>query len=218
MTTHPAFDQLSDCADANAPLPGDVSDHVAQCDSCAAQVSALRELRLHTKALPREIRPPADLLAGIRGEIAHHERAASPRANSRPYLLAAAALLIAVLSSLATVSVMRNRTELPSVSRSKVVAATVTSVLPAQLTSTEARYEQSVTSLQRTLAERRDSLAPSTVALVERSLRTADSAIAEARDALARDPGNRALIQLFASNYERKIDLLKRATELTPRT
>ena len=36
--------------------------------------------------------------------------------------------------------------------------------------------------------------------------------------ALARDPANRALAALFASNYERKIDLLRRATELAPRT
>jgi hypothetical protein len=56
------------------------------------------------------------------------------------------------------------------------------------------------------------------VATVERSLRIADSAIAEARDALERDPSNVVLERLFASNYERKIDLLRRANELAPRT
>ena len=65
---------------------------------------------------------------------------------------------------------------------------------------------------------RGDSLAPSTVATVERSLRIADSAIAEARSALEQDPANRVLGELFVSNYERKIDLLRRATELAPRT
>ena len=74
------------------------------------------------------------------------------------------------------------------------------------------------TALWRTLDERRDSLAPSTVATVERSLRIADSAIAEARSALEQDPANRVLGELFVSNYERKIDLLRRATELAPRT
>ena len=68
------------------------------------------------------------------------------------------------------------------------------------------------------LDERRDSLAPSTVATVERSLRIADSAIAEARAALERDPSNAVLAALFTSNYERKIDVLRRATELAPRT
>jgi hypothetical protein len=56
------------------------------------------------------------------------------------------------------------------------------------------------------------------VETVERSLHVADAAIAEARDALARDPANGLLAEIFASNYERKIDLLRRATELAPRT
>ena len=90
--------------------------------------------------------------------------------------------------------------------------------LPASLASTETSFTRSVDVLQRTLSERRDSLAPSTVETVERSLRVADSAIAEARVALARDPSNGTLVKLFASNYARKIDLLRRATELAPRT
>ena len=56
------------------------------------------------------------------------------------------------------------------------------------------------------------------MATVEHSLRIADSAIAEARAALASDPANAALAALFNSNYERKIDVLRRATELAPRT
>jgi hypothetical protein len=68
------------------------------------------------------------------------------------------------------------------------------------------------------LHQRRASPAPSTVVVVERSLRIADSAIAEAREALARDPANRALAEIFASNHERKIELLERASELARRT
>ena len=90
--------------------------------------------------------------------------------------------------------------------------------LPARLASAEQGYLRSTMALRRTLDERRDSLAPSTVATVERSLRIADSAIAEARAALERDPSNAVLAALFASNYERKIDVLRRATELAPRT
>jgi len=90
--------------------------------------------------------------------------------------------------------------------------------LPAQSASDEQGYARSAGALQETLAQRRDSLAPSTIATVERSLRVADSAIAEARTALTADPANRALARLFASNYERKIDLLRRANELAPRT
>jgi hypothetical protein len=79
-------------------------------------------------------------------------------------------------------------------------------------------YTRSIEALRRTLDERRDSLAPSTIATVERSARIADSAIAEARAALERDPANRVLEELLHSNYERKVDLLQRAAELAPRT
>ena len=96
--------------------------------------------------------------------------------------------------------------------------AAIGAQLPAHLVVAERGYARSIDALWRTLDERRDSLAPSTVATVERSLRIADSAIAEARSALEQDPANRVLGELFVSNYERKIDLLRRATELAPRT
>jgi hypothetical protein len=135
--------------------------------------------------------------------------------------LAAAAVVIAVASSSLTAVVLRERraevaTTEPSVALPS--APSSEAALPARYVSAEKGYTRSVETLQRVLDERRDSLAPSTIATVERSLRIADSAIAEARDALARDPANRALAALFASNYERKIDLLRRATELAPRT
>jgi hypothetical protein len=75
--------------------------------------------------------------------------------------------------------------------------------LPAHLAVAELGYERSIDALRRTLDERRDSLAPSTVATVERSLRIADSAIAEARSALEHDPSNQVLAERLVSNYER---------------
>ena len=61
-------------------------------------------------------------------------------------------------------------------------------------------------------------LDPATIATVERSLTTIDGAIAEARAALMRDPGNGTLSRLLASSYEQKVTLLRRASELTPRS
>ena len=49
----------------------------------------------------------------------------------------------------------------------------------------------------------------------ERSLATIDSAIAEARAALAADPANEALVRNLSAHYERKVELLHRATELS---
>jgi hypothetical protein len=58
-------------------------------------------------------------------------------------------------------------------------------------------------------------LSPATVRVVERSLATIDTAIAEARAALASDPANRSLVEILSANYERKVELLQRATELS---
>jgi len=172
-----------------------------------------------TAALPREIAPPPEVWSAIRAELA--ERSSNARRWDR-WRLAAAGLLIAASSSLLTVVALRTRDHARAVAvaprSSPGAAATAEPRLPARLASMEQGYLRSTEALRRTLDERRDSLAPSTVATVERSLRIADSAIAEARAALERDPSNAVLAALFTSNYERKIDVLRRATELAPRT
>ena len=174
-------------------------------------------------ALPREIAPPADLWPAIRAELA--PRSARGVRWTAGWRLAAAALVVAASSSILTLVAVRAREgagetavvvtpdRAPAQSRIPAPAQ-----LPAHLVVAERGYARSIDALWRTLDERRDSLAPSTVATVERSLRIADSAIAEARSALEQDPANRVLADLLVSNYERKIDLLRRATELAPRT
>ena len=176
-----------------------------------------------TAALPREIAPPDDLWPAIRAELA--PRSARTFQWSARWRLAAAALVVAASSSILTLLAVGSRNR---VSDGPVAATSDRPLaqerisappqLPAHLVVAERGYARSMESLWRTLDERRDSLAPSTVATVERSLRIADSAIAEARSALERDPGNRVLADLLVSNYERKLDLLRRATELAPRT
>jgi len=169
-----------------------------------------------TSRLPREIAPPPELWSSIRAELAPRSRTIQWNARWR---LAAAALLVAASSSILTLLAVRAR---DGVDPTHLVAATdsapAAARLPAHLVVAERGYARSIDALWRTLDERRDSLAPSTVATVERSLRIADSAIAEARSALEHDPSNRVLAELLVSNYERKIDLLRRASELAPRT
>ena len=175
-----------------------------------------------TSALPREIAPPPDLWPAIRDELV--PRARTIQWTSR-WRLAAAALLVAGSSSILTLFAVRSRdgaraqADIAAVDRAPVPPRTAAPApLPAHLAVAERGYERSIEALWRTLDERRDSLAPSTVATVERSLGIADSAIAEARAALEHDPSNRVLAELLVSNYERKLDLLRRATELAPRT
>lgn len=218
MTDHIAFEQLCDLVDGALDVAAEqrVRAHLDVCGECAGQFASLSALEATTAVLPREIAPPPDLWNDIRVEIAPRRRAWRRRVASWPVeQLAAAAIVIAAASSALTALYMRGDATQPETS---VAVAPTAVVLPVSLAREEARYTNSVDMLVRTLAERRDSLSPATIATVEQSLRVADDAIAEAREALARDPANRELVKLFASNYERKIDLLKRATELTPRT
>jgi anti-sigma factor RsiW len=219
MTDHVSFDTLCDLADGvlSVAVTEGVRAHLSSCEECADRLASLTTLTTSAASLPRTIAPPDDLWDDIRREIAPATAVHRGGRWSVPVgWLAAAAVIIAVASSVTTVLFMRGRAP------DAVVAANVSegsaTALPARLAFSEVRYTRDVDALQRTLDQRRDSLAPSTVQTIERSLRVADSAIAEARAALAHDPSNAALAQLFASNYERKIDLLKRATELTPRT
>jgi hypothetical protein len=173
-----------------------------------------------TAALPREIAPPPDLWPAIRAELA--PRSARTARWSAGWRLAAAGLVVAASSSILTLFAVQARDGAPGPTAVAVDTtpppASATTRLPAHLVVAERGYARSIDALWRTLDERRDSLAPSTVATVERSLRIADSAIAEARSALEQDPANRVLADLLVSNYERKIDLLRRASELAPRT
>jgi hypothetical protein len=176
-----------------------------------------------TAQLPRDVAPPPDLWPAIRAELA--PRSARTARWSAGWRLAAAGLLVAASSSILTMFAVRAGEGGRSAAvvatadgPSSQVRASPPAGLPAHLVVAERGYARSIDALWRTLDERRDSLAPSTVATVERSLRIADSAIAEARTALEQDPANRVLADLLVSNYERKIDLLRRATELAPRT
>lgn len=222
MTDHPSFEQLCDVADGTAPAIAAAAAraHARTCADCASQLESIASLRVNAAALPREIAPPTDLWNDIRGRLRPRSSLETTRMPAwRSRHLLAAGLVIAVASSAVTFAVTRKAVPGPGTTTADVSPAVQTPrALPAQLASDEHRYARSAELLQRTLESRRDSLAPSTVAVIERSLRVADSAIAEARDALARDPSNRALVRLFASNYERKIDLLRRAGALEPRT
>lgn len=220
MTDHLSFDRLSELADEGlAPAVASAAHaHLRGCEECASRMASFSALRESAAALPREVAPPEDLWPAIHGAMTPRGTA-TRRTRWTGRRFAAAGILIAVASSALTYAAIvggRTRPEVAvATAPSGAMAADPTPpAVPARFAAAERRYVESVAELQRTLDQRRASLAPETIAIVERSLRVSDAAIAEAREALARDPGNRALTVLIASNYERKIDLLRRATEL----
>jgi anti-sigma factor RsiW len=199
-----------------------VEDHVSSCPLCAAEVDSLSRIVSRAAELPKSIDPPPDAWLNIRSAITRDESAAtagSPTMRSgiwqRRYAMAAAAALIAVLSSTGTYLYL-NRHSRPS----NGAAANNSSVeaMPASLaafTIEENNYLRTASMLQDLLDQQEASLAPETVAQLKASLRTIDEAILEARNALARDPANKLLVQMLSASYRQKVDLLRRTTELT---
>ena len=217
MITHPHESQLNEFIDGTLP-PDErerIVSHLGSCLPCASAVRRIESLVERARALPREIAPPKDAWDEVRAAV--RTTSASRQAPSfrrhRWILRAAAATLVLALGS--TVWLLRDSN---SASRAETVGTGVTPARLQEFAPVEARYVLAASELQQTLSERRQTLDPETIAIIESSLTTIDSAIAEARAALARDPGNPTISRLLASSYEQKVGLLRRASELQPRS
>ena len=205
--THLTFEQLSDLAE-RAPGAEDREPHLAACGECRATLTRVRALVAAAHALPREIAPDPELWPELRERVRRTPRRPARSWTSRLVWLAAAAVV--VLAAGITVLMPRGAA---TVKGAKL--PTPGAELPTRLVSqVESNYAATVDDLRRTLDAQRGKLSPRTVSVVERSLATIDSAIAEARTALAADPANEALVRILAAHYERKVELLQRATEL----
>jgi anti-sigma-K factor RskA len=207
--------------EARAP----VEEHVIACALCAAEVESLRGILARAAELPKSIDPPGEAWSNIRSAISRDESAV--RANNsvsrsgnwqRRYVLAAAAaILVAVLSSAGTALYMnghysgaRSGRAVANGSSSEATPATL-----AAFTIEENNFLRTASMLQDLLDQQEASLAPETVAQLKASLRTIDEAILEARNALARDPANKLLVEMLSASYRQKVDLLRRTTEMT---
>jgi len=203
---------------------GPVADHIAACGICAAEVESLNRILARAADLPKSIDPPAEAWSNIRlmierdrAAVAAHDTSPALRFWRRPYVLVAAAAMVAVLSSAGTALYMSARsvdgTSLNSVARNAGSGDTPASL--AAFTIEENTYLRNVAVLQDLLDQQEGLLAPETVAQLKASLRTIDEAILEARNALARDPANKMLIEMLSGTYRQKMDLLRRTAEMT---
>jgi len=223
--THLTFEEISELADdrlaeSREPRAENTLAHLADCSSCRATLDRVRALTAAAHALPREIAPPDDVWNVVRARVAADAakaRKASPRAASpwwhNGWLASAAAVLLVV----GTATFM-TLTTLASRGRSAKAKAMMVQNAPstAALLAVDRNYVATIRELRATLDTERTHLAPATVKTLETSLAVIDAAIAEARAALAADPANQSLVDLLASHYERQVDLLQRATELSP--
>ena len=225
--THEVIKHLLDdyvTGDLNEEARAPVEEHVTSCTLCGAEVESLKRILMRAGELTKSIDPPADAWSNIRSTISRDESAmeansvVSPsRIRQRRYVLAAAAILIAVVSSAGTAlylkghyATARNSSAIANNSSTEAAPATL-----AAFTIEENNYLRTASTLQDLLDQQEGSLAPETVAQLKASLRTIDEAILEARTALARDPANKLLVQMLSASYRQKVDLLRRTTELT---
>jgi anti-sigma-K factor RskA len=200
---------------------GPVADHIAACAICDAEVESLKAILARAADLPRSVDAPPEAWLNIRAAIERDKeavavnRGTSERFWRRPYVLAAAVVLAAVLSSGGTALYLNSR----SADSSRVTASnTGSGATPATFvafTIEENTYLRNVAVLQDLLDQQEASLAPETVAQLKASLRTIDEAILEARSALARDPANKMLIEMLSGTYRQKMDLMRRTAEMT---
>ena len=202
---------------------GPVADHIASCEICGAEVEGLKGILVRAADLPKSIEPPAVAWLNIRAAIERDKDAVAKgdgitrRDFWRPYALAAALVLAAVLSSGGTALYLNSRNMGADSSRaaatnSRSGAAPATFVA---FTIEENTYLRNVAVLQDLLDQQEASLAPETVAQLKASLRTIDEAILESRNALARDPANKMLIEMLSGTYRQKMDLMRRTAEMT---
>ena len=196
--THLTFDRISELADSPEPRADNREPHLSECAECRATLDRVRALVSAAHALPRDVAPPPEIWSALRTRV-------PVRPRRRPVLrfVAAAAAVIVMALGLTIVLGPRNRLKggkLPP---------------PPELVAVDMSYINTVEELRQSLDRARRAMSPATASAVDHSLGVVDTAIDETRKALFRDPSNQTLADILAANYQRKVELLQRATELS---
>jgi anti-sigma-K factor RskA len=217
MIDHLTTDRLTEYVDGLLD-PSDVADverHLSVCAGCARDLSRMRALLGAASSLPRAIEPPSGTWSAIRDAIEARKVATLPVAGaSRPrklawrWLAAASVLVVVATGSIIAFRQTANRSHPATAYTLSSRTASVVAMM------IDRHYVPAIDQLTASLRDTLGHAQRKNVPAVARSLVIVDSAIAETRAALIRDPGNRNIADLLAANYQRKLDLLKRASEL----
>ncbi len=152
MTCKECLDSLTAYVDGElaADEAAGVRDHLATCDDCAAQHTRLVEGTMRLKGALMRYEAPDVLKARIRASLARSEPeivAARPRVplfriGSWPSVIAAAAV-VAVLSSAATLSVANRKSGAEAI-QSELLASHIRSLMPGHLTDVASNDQHNV--------------------------------------------------------------------------
>lgn len=221
MTHHLRDEELHDLVDGVLPEAERqmVDAHVACCVECSERVEQLRRLLAMARAAPRGVAPPDDWWPAIRTTIGQRKivpigaiPSQPPRPWwTRPWAMAAAAVLLVAASATVTAIVVRPPERVPMAGVPDS-GFSVPSVSPRLATMT-ANYEGLTRQLLTDFESRRGALPPEAVTQVEQNLRVIDMAISEIVTVLQAEPDNDVLLELLDTSYRQKVAVLEHATE-----
>jgi anti-sigma factor RsiW len=239
QSEHIDFEVLNDYADGllDQRAAQAVSHHISTCSACSKQLADLQHVLRSAADLPRSVLPADDIWADLKLSLEQRKEAVLPVPGTTPAsglksgpsprsrwqargALAAAAVILVVLSSGITALVLRDYF-LKQIARSiptQPVPTLAQPVIPVSFRLAEGEYNRAIMELVQAVNAQRNRLSPETIRTVDHSLAVIDSAIAEARTALVADPNNANLVDLLSASYQRKLDLLRRTSELSSRS
>lgn len=204
--THPQSERWSDYIDGELPLAEarELDNHLELCGECRRLLDELRSVVARAGAL--EDRPPrADLWPRVSAQIGVSRRRF---AFSMPELLAAGIALM-LISGGGVAYLLRDGVG-ASVASTRSKAGSVLRTV-----STGDGYDVAIGRLQLAFSKGRGSLDGATTRVIEEKLALIDQAILDAERAVAADPGSEYLRAHLTRSRLTKLDLLRRATELT---
>jgi len=189
--------------------------HLAQCSSCQGDVDALRSTVADVHSLPAGVAPRRDLLGGIHaaidaGQVKPIESWRTRTLWSMRVPLAAAAIVLILATALVTRFFERSplrQVVAPQPNGSSVLVSQ-------QLNALQGKYQPAIAELQQLVDSQRANLSPETIRVLEENLRVIDRAIRESEEALRSDPTNEMVNEMLWSAYQKKLELLRRATSV----
>lgn len=186
-----------------------VEQHLAVCDTCRQDMTALRSLLAAARQLGPEVAPGRDLWPTV------ESRLESERSTARQWWLQLAAAGIALVILSVPLSVWWTGRNVDD-SR-----ATIEHELPTPSVSTQAQLARSEdgvllprTDLVIAIESRRDVVAADTLLVLEENMDLLDRAIGEIRTALEEDPQNLRLRMLLAARYQQERKLLQKVSRV----
>ena len=198
-----------------------IDGHIACCAACRTVLDDLKAIVVTAPYYEGEA-PKRDLWDGIQAGISEQKEVAfarrpSPVARRQFSLgqLVAACLAFAAVTGGGVYVALKDRTTIVEVPSPVALSPSPEAVSAVSATVRAGEvYDAAVGDLERVLAEGKDQLEPRTLKVIEENLRIIDRAIAEARSAIAADPANAYLRSQVAANMRRKLDILRKATDV----